>query len=75
MTVQMREPTLQEMLADPIIVTLMKADKVDRSALEASLMALARRNAPPLVPEASHGDVMTMLRGLCRPGGKAYCPA
>ena len=76
MTVLMNEPTLQEMLADPIVITLMKADGVDPHALEASLRATARQLAPPLVPAAPDGDgVMAMLRGLCRPEGKRYCPA
>jgi hypothetical protein len=37
-----REPTLAEILSDPIVVALMKADRVDRKALEAQFQSLAR---------------------------------
>jgi hypothetical protein len=36
-----REPALAELLADPIIMALMQADGVGRSALEASLHDVA----------------------------------
>jgi len=37
-----REPTLSEMLSDPLIALLMRADGVDPDALRPELCALAR---------------------------------
>jgi hypothetical protein len=41
------EPTLSEILADPIIQALMEADGVDADELEATLRRLAVSHAPP----------------------------
>lgn len=37
-----REPTLREALADPLVRTLMRADRVDPAELEAMLTETAR---------------------------------
>lgn len=42
MIVWYREPTLNEMLSDPLIETLMQADGVDPDALRPELCAVAR---------------------------------
>jgi hypothetical protein len=41
------EPTISEMLSDPIVRALMDADGVDAGELEASLRSLAASRAPP----------------------------
>ena len=41
------EPTLSEMLADPIVQALMQADGVEASELEATLRSAAASRAPP----------------------------
>jgi hypothetical protein len=38
-----REPTLGELLANPVTLAMMAADRVDPAALEAMLSGLARR--------------------------------
>jgi hypothetical protein len=38
-----REPTLGELLANPITLAVMAADRVDPAALEAMLSGMARR--------------------------------
>lgn len=43
MIVWYREPTLNEMLSDPLIETLMRADGVDPDALRPELCAVARQ--------------------------------
>jgi hypothetical protein len=46
-----REVTLTEMLSDPIVRSLMKADRVDPGRLEAKLRHLAaQRDRPPFSP-------------------------
>jgi hypothetical protein len=42
MTLWQREPTLTEMLSDPLIALLMRADGVDPDALRPELCAVAR---------------------------------
>jgi hypothetical protein len=37
-----REPTLSTLLADPLIRTVMRADRVDPAALETMLIGLSR---------------------------------
>jgi hypothetical protein len=44
------EPGLKEMLSDPVVVAMMKADGVDRRALEAALREVARRLVPTQLP-------------------------
>jgi hypothetical protein len=39
-----REPTITEMLSDPIVVAMMKADGIDPVVLEAELRAIAQRS-------------------------------
>jgi len=39
------EPTLQEILSEPIIVALMRADGVDPAELEAMLSRISRRRS------------------------------
>jgi hypothetical protein len=41
-----RELTLTDLLADPMILAVMAADRVDPAALEAALSGLARRLEP-----------------------------
>jgi hypothetical protein len=41
-----RELTLTDLLADPMTLTVMAADRVDPAALEATLSGLARRLEP-----------------------------
>ena len=41
------EPTLSEMLADPIVQALMQADGVEASELEATLRSVASSRAQP----------------------------
>ena len=41
-----RELTLTDLLADPMTLTVMAADRVDPAALEAALSGLARRFEP-----------------------------
>lgn len=38
-----REPTLADVLADPLVHAVMKADRVDARELETSLRALGRK--------------------------------
>jgi hypothetical protein len=40
-----REPTIAEILSDPIVKAVMKADGVDPSALEAQLARIAQASA------------------------------
>jgi hypothetical protein len=45
------EPTLDEVLSDPLVIDVMASDGVDRGELEAELVAIAgdlRRHAPKL---------------------------
>jgi hypothetical protein len=42
----LREPTLSEMLSDPIVRALMKADGVERAELEAMLQNVAAQSFP-----------------------------
>ena len=42
-----REPTLREMLADPIVRALMEADGVETEEVEATLRGVAASRAPP----------------------------
>ncbi len=46
------EPTLDEILSDPIVRALMEADGVDRQELEAMLSRIARRSSV-----VRHGDL------------------
>jgi hypothetical protein len=39
-----REPTITEILSDPIVKAVMKADRVDSSALEAQLTRIAQNS-------------------------------
>ena len=49
-----REPTLNEMLSDPLIEIVMRADGVDPGKLGPELRALARSLLPPpSVPQAA----------------------
>ena len=49
-----REPTLSEMLSDPLIETVMRADGVDPAKLGPELRAVARSlMRPPSVPQAA----------------------
>ena len=45
--VQLREPTLNETLADPIVQAVMRADGVDSRELEAMLMRVVQSSARP----------------------------
>jgi hypothetical protein len=45
MTWYHREPTITEMLSDPIVMAVMKADGVDATALEAQLESMAKNAA------------------------------
>jgi hypothetical protein len=45
--VQLREPTLREALADPIVQAMMQADGVDSRELEAMLMRVVQSSARP----------------------------
>jgi hypothetical protein len=49
---QRSEPPLGEALADPVVVTLMRADRVDPQELERKLRAMARKLAASGRPEA-----------------------
>jgi len=40
-----REPTMTELLSDPIIIAVMKADRVDPIALEAQLRSMTQSSA------------------------------
>jgi hypothetical protein len=42
-----REPTIAEMLSDPIVMAVMEADGVDPMAFEAQLKSMAQNAAPP----------------------------
>ena len=42
-----REPTLKEILSDPIVTALMRADGVDPLELEAMLTRINRKSKPP----------------------------
>jgi len=42
-----REPTLKEILSDPIVTALMSADGVDPLELEAMLTQINRKSKPP----------------------------
>jgi hypothetical protein len=44
-----REPTLEEILSDPIVTALMEADGVDRQELEAMLIEVGRTSTAPQV--------------------------
>jgi hypothetical protein len=60
-----REPTLDELLSDPIVSALMQADSVDRRELRAMLRNIAeglRRNDQP----RSRGAVARMERSDIR---------
>ena len=49
-----REPSLNEMLSDPLIKTLMRADGVDPEKLGSALRTIARsRMRPPSVPQTA----------------------
>jgi hypothetical protein len=48
------ELTLRDLMADPLIRLVMKADKVDPRALEAMFHSLARTAAPWRAPRAPH---------------------
>jgi hypothetical protein len=39
------EPTIAEILSDPIVIAVMKADRVDSAALEAELAGIAKSPA------------------------------
>lgn len=55
------EPSLAEALADPIVMAMMRADRVDPRRLETTLMDLARRVAAVLRPERiDHADEATL---------------
>jgi hypothetical protein len=49
---QPSEPALGEALADPVVRTLMRADRVDPQELERKLRAMARKLAASGRPEA-----------------------
>jgi hypothetical protein len=53
------EPTLSELLADPLVQTVMQAYRVDPDELEADLLRTAAMIKPPFFPARS-------LEGLCR---------
>lgn len=55
------EPTLSDMLADPIVQAVMQADAVDRQVLEALLSDVARERAAAEPPAA--GRQCTAVRG------------
>jgi hypothetical protein len=46
-----QELTLHNALSDPLIGTLMAADKVDRVTLESMLTQMARQISPSLLPK------------------------
>ena len=46
-----REPTLAELLANPITLAVMAADRVDPAALQAMLSGLARKLQVTRLPE------------------------
>jgi hypothetical protein len=48
-----REPTIAELLSDPIVNAVMAADRVDRTALEAELRFIAARFLRSLTPEGT----------------------
>jgi len=53
-----REPTLDEILSDPIVEAVMRADSVDRNALEVMLQTIAQeRQASDLARLAASGCV------------------
>jgi hypothetical protein len=49
-----REPTLNELLSDPLIITVMRADGVDPQKLRPQLHAVARTlGRPPSLPRTA----------------------
>ena len=80
---QFREPTLTEMLSDPIVGALMKADGVDPGELEATLRHLAADcDRAPMAPDLSDFAVFIPRRpadrssqGLSHPPGHRVAPA
>jgi hypothetical protein len=55
MRAERRELTLRSALSDPLIRTLMAADKVDRAKLEAMLLRIAEQITPSLSPPTQAG--------------------
>jgi hypothetical protein len=53
------EPTLSELLADPLVQTVMQAYRVDPAELEADLQRIAANIEPPFFPPRA-------LEGLSR---------
>lgn len=53
------EPTLSELLADPLVQTVMKAYRVDPKELEADMQRIAATIKPPFFPPRA-------LQGLSR---------
>jgi hypothetical protein len=59
-----RELTLTDLLADPMILAVMAADRVDPAALEATLSGLARRlELVRPAAEGGCGDTVSGARG------------
>jgi len=63
-----REPTLKEMLSDPIVTALMSADGVDPLELEAMLTQINSKSKPPR--QTGRWDI-----GCCRPAATHDAPA
>jgi len=57
-----RELTLTDLLADPMTLAVMAADRVDPAALEAALSGLARRLEPAWPAEAGCGGTVSGAR-------------
>jgi hypothetical protein len=55
-----REPTLDEILSDPIVEAVMRADSVDRTALEDMLQTIAQER------QASRRDFSTLWSMIIR---------
>ena len=61
-----REPTLDEILSDPIVEAVMRADCVDRNALEAMLQTIAQER------QVSHLTRVAASECGCREAGVIY---
>ena len=67
MTLNCREPRLEEMLADPIVRAVMEADGVDLRELKAELQqtaTLLHATRPALIPLASARCGLRRKRGI-----------
>ena len=62
-----RELTLTDLLADPMTLAVMAADRVNPAAMEAVLSGLARRLEPAWPAEAGCGGTVSGA-----PGGSAF---